>query len=775
MGFQRTVKCVKPTVNRRLAAALLINSAAGFIAHFTVAALLSPDGYSTYAAALAVASLPGVLHLAIHNQTQHAELAGAGSIQRQTSWLIGAAAGLIMLTAPWWATKLDLPGALTAFAVISYLAVAAFSSSVRGKAMAQFENLAATAMFATAGLRVVAATTFTLIHPVLGLLGLAVGELIPAVVLRARMPRVRAEGASSAEHTEGLHGGDPSRGHGLGVSVVAHVGMFLMCYAPVLVARGVLDTEAAASFAFSAAVVGGLLSLTYAIAWPAANAGSSAKTSALVAMKLTAVLSVPAVIGIMVASRVLSLEATDLLAVSLLCVTATLAAPVIVLMQVSLRAGQGRVITAGLVASSTVVVLGVSVQTTPVGLAASSVLGAAIVHLFAWRDGKGADKTFAVAHVVTQRFDRHEAVCKTVMVIAGVLPGEQCVIAPGIESTAGCVIAPRTWAPLSPLSMAVRRALRSAEVVVIHGGPLASLTALLAPRGRVVVHVYAAVRLGGIATWKDAHGTQASPLRALASVVFGWPALRLLLATGRVSHVVCASEEIRSHLHNAENSSVVTVSPLVAPLVAATYRAEPHLFFAGRAERTRGVFDVIAAVELLRSRGVMACATLAVRSGQHLDEVLRRAEELDSVLVLAGDSDRLSHEMAACTVGVWPFHAEATVTPATTTVEAAMAGLPIVATEIGCCSVVAARVVAGSAASMIADAVEELHSSEAVWTAAAARSWALAGALEVSLHADLLDETYRGGTTNAEARAVAWDESRTKSVDVPAVFGQEPS
>ena len=766
---------MKPTVHRRLAVALLVSSVAGFVTHFIVAALLSADGYSRYAAALAVASLPGVLHLSIHNQAQHSVLEGGRSSQRQALVLVAIAAGCVAVSANWWAPRLELPVVLTTVAVLSYLVVAAFSASVRGSAMAQSENIAANTMLATSAMRVIAATACALVSPVAGLIGLAIGELIPALVLHLRLGRFRGERADVAsvdvvsddEVSDDVARVGAARGSSLFVSVVAHVGMFLMCYTPVLVVRGRLDADAAAGFAFASAVVGGQLSLAYAIAWPAANAGGNARRSALKAMALSCMLSVPAVGGIVVAASVLALEKLDVVSVVLMCITATLAAPVIVLMQVALRAGRGGVLAVGLTLSAGVVIAGVSVQSTPVGLAAVSVVGAVLVQLFAWRCTDAPLEPARVVHVVTQRYDRHEAVCKTVTAIAAALPGRQCVIAPGMPVQEGH-IAPRIWAPLAPLAFSARRVLRSADVVVIHGGPLGSLTALLAPRGRIVVHVYASVRLKSIGTWRDSFGTQAAPLRAMVSSAIGWPLMRRLAQVGRIDHVVCASDEIRSHLSNAGSSSVLAVAPIGETSERAQYRAQPHLFFAGRAENTRGVFDVIEAVAVLRRRGVEASATLAVRSGKHINEVMRRAEAVDSVLVLAGDSDRLSHEMAVCTVGVWPFLTEATVTPATTTVEAAMAGLPVITTALGCCSVVACMTVEPGSAEAIADAVLMLHSSEAAWTSGAERSRTAAITLAVNENIEALTAAYQMTVTPREMVAIEAPSALLHKADVAA-------
>lgn len=75
-----------------------------------------------------------------------------------------------------------------------------------------------------------------------------------------------------------------------------------------------------------------------------------------------------------------------------------------------------------------------------------------------------------------------------------------------------------------------------------------------------------------------------------------------------------------------------------------------------------------------------------------------------------------------------------------------MAGLPVVSSTVGCCAVVACERVPVGDVMALADAVERVHSSKGAWDEAARRSRVAAEGLAVRRHAELLDETYRGGT-----------------------------
>lgn len=730
------------SLNPRLAVALLANNAAGFVTHFAVAASTSANGYSSYAATLSVASLLGVVHLAMQNNAQHSTLDGATRHRRAAVVLAVAVGTMVVLSARWWAGVLELPAIGAAAAVIAYFFAAAYASTVRGEVMARDPEKAAVLMGQSAVFRVAGATACAMWHPVAGVVGLGAGELIP--VLIRRVERHRAERQSGES-------GVPLPAPALLASVLAHAGVFVAFYSPVFAARARLDEAAAAGFAFSSALVGGQLSLAYATAWPAVNSGAGRWVSAARAAVVSLLVGVPVAVAACVAPVVLGFEPIGATGAVVLVAAAVIAAPAIVLFQVLLREKHGWRLAWWLTASASGVVLFASNATSQGELALVTLGGslAMLSGLAAIARFSSERSSVGVCHVVTQRFDRHEAVCKTVLAIAEELGEDQYVVAPGVGDAAPRSTDVPLWAPLSPLWPRARRVMRESSAVVVHGGPLAGLTALFAPRGRIVVHVYASMRPDG--GWRQSHRTKAGPVRAVVSAALGWPLLRVLLRVGKVSHVVCASEEIAENLRGAGSVSVVCVAPVSEPPASAVWAEEPHLFFAGRAETTRGVRDVIDTVAELRRRGVAAGATIAVRAGRDLEEVTRVAEETPGVVLLAGDSERLMEEMRRATIGVWPFRTEATVTPATTTVEAAMAGLPVVSSTVGCCAVVACEQVAVRDVEALADAVERVHASKEAWETAARMSRAAAEGLAVQRHAEMLDETYRGGTNCSAA------------------------
>jgi glycosyltransferase involved in cell wall biosynthesis len=722
------------SLNPRLAAALMANNAAGFVTHFAVAKTSTAGGYSSYAATLSVASLLGVVHLAMQNNAQHNTLDGSVHHRRGALVLAAAVAVMVMLSSWWWAAALDLPVIGASAAVIAYFLAAAYASTVRGEVMAHDPANAAGLMAQSAALRIVGALVCAMWHPVAGVVGLGVGELIPVL-------RHRRVGRNEAVRES------PPRSHGLVLfwSVVAHAGVFVAFYSPVFAARARFGDAAAAGFAFSSALVGGQLSLAYATAWPAVNAGANVWSSAKRAAVVSGLVGVPVAVAVIVAPLVLAFESIGAVGALVLVAAAIVAAPAIVMFQVLLRAKRGVVVGAWTTAVSVLVVLSSFAATEQRHLAVVTLVGSALMLGGLTVLARQSDRAprVGVCHVVTQRFDRHEAVCKTVLAIAAELGEDQHIVAPGVELPGTTDV--RLWAPLAPLWPKARRVMLASSAVVVHGGPLAGLTALCAPRRRIVVHVYASMKPVG-AGWWESHKTKAGPVRALLSAAIGWPLLRVLLRTGKVSHVVCASEEIAAHLRGAGSVSVVCVAPVDEILPQARWRPVPHVFFAGRAETTRGVCDVIAAVAELHRRGVEVGATVAVRSGRDLDEVARMAEATPGVVLLAGDSERLLEEMRQATIGVWPFRTEATVTPATTTVEAAMAGLPVVSSTVACCSTVACEQVLAGDVTALADAIWRLHASEEVWNQAAKASREAAEGLMVRRHAEILDEMYRGGT-----------------------------
>jgi glycosyltransferase involved in cell wall biosynthesis len=729
------VRLVK-SLNPRLAAALMANNAAGFVTHFAVAKTSTAGGYSSYAATLSVASLLGVVHLAMQNNAQHNALDGAAHHRRGALVLAAAVAVTVMLSSWWWAEALDLPVIGASAAVIAYFFAAAYASTVRGEVMARDPANAAGLMAQSAVLRVVGALACALWHPVAGVVGLGVGELVP-VLRHRRVGRHEAARESVAS----------SHGAALFWSVVAHAGVFVAFYSPVFAARARLGDAAAAGFAFSSALVGGQLSLAYATAWPAVNAGANVWASARRAAVVSGLVGVPVAVALVAAPRVLAFEAIGAVGALALVTAAIVAAPAIVMFQVLLRAKRGVMVGCWLAAVSIVVVVSAFAMTDQRQLALVTLFGSALMLgglMVLSRQGDGVARG-GVCHVVTQRFDRHEAVCKTVLAIAAELGEDQHIVAPGVDSGSAMTDV-RLWAPLAPLWPKARRVMRASSAVVVHGGPLAGLTALLAPRRRIVVHVYASMKPVGAGWWWESHRTKAGPVRALLSAGIGWPLLRVLLRTGKVAHVVCASEEISENLREAGSVSVVCVAPVDEILPQARWRSVPHVFFAGRAEATRGVCDVIAAVAELHRRGVKVDATIAVRSGRDLDEVARMAEETPGVVLLAGDSERLLEEMRRATIGVWPFRTEATVTPATTTVEAAMVGLPVVSSTVACCATVSCEQVLAGDVTALADTIWRLHASEEVWNEAAKASRTAAEGLTVRRHAEILDEMYRGGT-----------------------------
>lgn len=228
------------------------------------------------------------------------------------------------------------------------------------------------------------------------------------------------------------------------------------------------------------------------------------------------------------------------------------------------------------------------------------------------------------------------------------------------------------------------------DIVHLHGGSIAPALAYApAFKGRTVV----ATSLSGVALPDRAQlrvarlvehvRSNVTLTRSAAAAAGGVEIARRALRSGRVAVLCTPDAEVEESFSGSGPVVRVTGAATVAP-TGARWSDEPVVVFAGRAERARGVDDLVAAFPRLRREIPGARLRLILLPGP---EAARWATALAGVPwaeVGVGAVDDLQAELARCQVAAFPFRWSATLTPALAAAEAMAAGLPLVATSVSC-------------------------------------------------------------------------------------------
>jgi len=228
------------------------------------------------------------------------------------------------------------------------------------------------------------------------------------------------------------------------------------------------------------------------------------------------------------------------------------------------------------------------------------------------------------------------------------------------------------------------------DIVHLHGGSIAPALAFApALRGRTVV----ATSLSGVALPDRGQlrvgrlvehlRSNATLTRGAAGAAGGVAIARFALRTGRVSVLCTPDAEVERSF--AASGPVVRVSGgATIASTQARWSDDPVVVFAGRAERARGIDDLITAFARVHREVPRARLRLVLLPGP---EGERWATELGGAPwadVSTHAVTDLQTELAKCQVAAFPFRWSATVTPALAAAEAMATGLPIVATSVSC-------------------------------------------------------------------------------------------
>jgi glycosyltransferase involved in cell wall biosynthesis len=274
-----------------------------------------------------------------------------------------------------------------------------------------------------------------------------------------------------------------------------------------------------------------------------------------------------------------------------------------------------------------------------------------------------------VLHVVTQPWHATEGIARACTEISHALDGvESHVVTDG---------------PWYRFGGAVRQF--DPDVVHLHGGVLA-LSLAYAPSLRdraIVTTCYAFADRGrGSGIRLQGREPNVSLTRALATKIGGIKVARRALRTGRVGALVTADARVATTFGSAGPVVMARGAACVSEHKA-TWSSEPTVVFAGRAQSTRGLDDLLTAFPLVLRSVPRARLRLALLPSTEAEGYAARLRATPWVDVTTGVTD-LSETFAECQVGAFPFRTSTTITPALTAAEAMAAGLPIVATAVDC-------------------------------------------------------------------------------------------
>jgi glycosyltransferase involved in cell wall biosynthesis len=223
------------------------------------------------------------------------------------------------------------------------------------------------------------------------------------------------------------------------------------------------------------------------------------------------------------------------------------------------------------------------------------------------------------------------------------------------------------------------------DVVHVHGGEAATLFALCAGLGRVpvVVSVYGRAtrvpRLApSLANWRDVRSTPTGLVRRGLISGLGYPATRIALARGRVAALCTPDQAVAARFGASGRVVMATGAASIRPRLS-SWQDPPTIAFAGRAERARGLDDLVVAFEHVRHRLPAARLRLHLLAGRSLPS-WRSAPP--GVELVVGSSEDLEADLGRAQVVAVPFRFNLTMTPPLVAAEAMSVGVPVVGTDV---------------------------------------------------------------------------------------------
>lgn len=235
----------------------------------------------------------------------------------------------------------------------------------------------------------------------------------------------------------------------------------------------------------------------------------------------------------------------------------------------------------------------------------------------------------------------------------------------------------------------------SPDVVHLHGGALAPLlasaTSLRSYPNVLTMYAWPIVpRVRDLRRAGLSAAVQSNVLRprVLLTSVLPRRVVAAALRRAGVGEVLSPDPRVRQRL-----AGLVPVRPLGSgaphdPRRAEWDAAHPHVLFAGRAERARGIDALLDAFVQVRRQVPGARLRLLLLDRPELAGVLdrvARADLADAIDVVVGPQADLIGEMSQAQLGVWPFQFDYTTSPpAMAVVEALSVGLPVVSTSVSC-------------------------------------------------------------------------------------------
>lgn len=242
----------------------------------------------------------------------------------------------------------------------------------------------------------------------------------------------------------------------------------------------------------------------------------------------------------------------------------------------------------------------------------------------------------------------------------------------------------------------IRAGTADADVVHLHGGPFALFADRFVADKPTVATLYGWPRLPGPAATVRALRASGSVPGVLRHNTFS-PRVaastllrpRQVARAGRSLSAVLTADRVAAAQLGRLGMPVRFVpfgdTPVSAP---PTWSPTPHIVQFGRGEEPRGYDVTVAALRLLRARGVNATVTFAVipapRDPTGPERIRDRYRNEPGVTVLVGRAD-LPALCATAQVAVFPFLLDyVTVPVALAALEAQAAGLPLVVSDVAC-------------------------------------------------------------------------------------------
>jgi glycosyltransferase involved in cell wall biosynthesis len=223
------------------------------------------------------------------------------------------------------------------------------------------------------------------------------------------------------------------------------------------------------------------------------------------------------------------------------------------------------------------------------------------------------------------------------------------------------------------------------DVVHLHGGVLA-LALSYAPalqRRAVVATCYAFADRGrGSGVRLRDREPNVSLTRALATKTGGIKIARRALRSRRVGALLTPDSHVAATFKTAGPVLMARGAARVSEH-RASWSSEPTVAFAGRAQATRGIEELLTAFPRVLQSVPRAQLRLALLPSAEAERYQARLRATPWAEVTTGVTD-LRATFAECQAGAFPFRSSTTITPALTAAEAMAVGLPIVATTVDC-------------------------------------------------------------------------------------------